>query len=125
MSNEYIAPAVVLSGAGGIGASVSSRRPLSAPASPFVCPGFCACAADRTSKEARAPTPKNLAHRAIAPCRDTFRLLDILTLPSHRIEGRCCPPKRHSLHCMLFPGLHYIPKAWLNPALAAVNYPDI
>src|SRR5262249_7505848 len=92
MSNEYIAPAVGLSGAGGIGASVSSRRALSAPASPFVCPGFCACAADRTSKEARAPTPKNLAHRAIAPCRDTFRLLDILTLPHTASKGGVAHP---------------------------------
>src|SRR5437763_15291987 len=88
MSNEYIAPAVVLSDpADGIGASVSSRSPRSAPASPFVCPGFCACAADRTSKEASAPMPKSLPHRAIAPCRDAFRLLDILLLPHTASRG--------------------------------------
>src|SRR5438067_6972200 len=93
MSNEYIAPAVVLSDpADGIGASVSSRSPRSAPASPFVCPGFCACTADRTSKEASAPRPTSLPHRAIAPCRDAFRLLDIL--PSLTPHPGAVMPKR-------------------------------
>src|SRR5438270_1310238 len=106
MSNEYSAPPVLLFEAAGIGASVSGRRPLSAPASPRVwpglppllpppllsplfagCPPLSACPADRTSKEATAPMPKSLPHRAMAPCRDAFRLLDILLLPHTASRG--------------------------------------
>src|ERR1051326_2600291 len=62
MSNEYIPPPVLLFGAAGMGASVTSRRPLSSPGVPFVC----AYAADRTSKEARAAKPNSLPERPIA-----------------------------------------------------------
>src|SRR5947207_15836712 len=74
MSNEYSAPPVLLFEAAGIGASVTSRRPLSSGVggSPLVC----ACAADRTSKKASAPRPKSLPHRAIAYAAAS-RLLDI------------------------------------------------
>src|SRR5437764_7929517 len=74
MSNEYSAPPVLLFEAAGIGASVTSRRPLSSGVG--VSPLVCACAADRTSKEASAPRPKSLPHRAIA-YGAASRLLDI------------------------------------------------
>src|SRR5689334_5723780 len=104
MSNEYIAPPVVLRALTGTGARVSSRRALSDAASPFVCPGlfaggpfpglfaggpfpglfdggpfpiFCVCPTDTTSKEATAPMPNSLAYRAIELHRDVSWLLDI------------------------------------------------
>src|SRR5215471_12124499 len=95
MSKEYIPPAVLLSApAEGIGASVSSRKALSAPAS---CPWLLfdwppplllfpwllspACPADRTSEEASNPIPRNLPHRAIGTHTDVPGLLSISSSP--------------------------------------------
>src|SRR6266513_509810 len=91
MSNEYSAPPVLLFEAAGIGASVTSRRPLSSGVG--VAPLVCACAADRTSKEASAPRPKSLPHRAMAPCRDASRLFDI-PLTSPKLSPVLAYPRR-------------------------------
>src|SRR5437879_285021 len=135
MSKEYIAPAVVLRLLTGTGTRVSKRSALSAPASPRVWPwlsdwpppllplpplvallpplftdgpAFCACPADRTSKEASNPMPMNLPHRAMGLLGDTSRLLDILVLPHTASRGRHCPKERHFLLVRQFLGPCYI-----------------
>src|SRR5207248_3387510 len=74
-------------------------------------PAFCACPADKTSKEASNPMPRSLPYRATGIFGDTSRLPDILLLPHTASTGRCGPKERHVFHSMQFSGPQYIPKA--------------